>query len=246
MMQENVRGAGRADAKERPDDAGGGHGGFEDIGLEPLVEKIGGAHGHELDERVTLVGRELAETLEQKMELLEIFGIERGGIGRNHREQGLHEAAHGNHHLGEFVVGLGVEAGMSTNVADGFGVIVYAPQVIAVGHGRKCAVEREDFQTVTRKIEFANDLGTEKRDNIRAFGKKKAGEDFFGDGGAAENVATFEDNNLLPCLGEVRGIDQAVVAAADDDNVVELPHSVGLRYDAKERLAAGSKDGPFY
>src|SRR5437762_11603860 len=141
---------------------------------------MGLALGQELDERVTIVGRELAETLEQKMELLEIFGIERGGIGRNHREQGLHEAAHGNHHLGEFVVGLGVEAGMSTNVADGFGVIVYAPQVIAVGHGRKCAVEREDFQAVMRKIEFANDLGAEERDNISAVGKKEDGEDVLG------------------------------------------------------------------
>src|SRR5207247_1869948 len=99
----------------------------------------------------------------QEMELLEIFGIERGGIGGNHREQGLHEAAHRSHHLGEFVVGLGVEAGMSADVADGFGVVVYAPQVIAAGHGRKRAVEWEDFQAVARKIEFTNDLGAKER-----------------------------------------------------------------------------------
>src|SRR5260370_9594649 len=49
MVQENVSGAGGADAEEGADDAGGGHGGFEDVGLEPLVEKIGGALGHELD-----------------------------------------------------------------------------------------------------------------------------------------------------------------------------------------------------
>src|SRR6267143_1139739 len=49
MVQENVSGAGGTDAEEGADDAGGGHGGFEDVGLEPLVEKIGGAHGHELD-----------------------------------------------------------------------------------------------------------------------------------------------------------------------------------------------------
>jgi len=48
-MEENVSGAGRADAEERTDDSGGGHGGFEDVGLEPLIEEVGGAHGHELD-----------------------------------------------------------------------------------------------------------------------------------------------------------------------------------------------------
>src|SRR5206468_9748632 len=159
VMQENVRGAGRADAKEGADDAGCGHGRFEDVGFEPLVEEIGGAHGHELNESVTLVGRKLAETLEQEMELLEIFGIERGGIERNHREHRLHEAAHRGHHLGGFVVGFGVKAGVAANVADGLSVIVYAPEIIAAGHGRERAVEREDFQAVARKIEFANEEG---------------------------------------------------------------------------------------
>ncbi len=49
VMEENIRGAGGTDAEESADDAGGGHGGFEDVGLEPLVQKVGGAHGHELD-----------------------------------------------------------------------------------------------------------------------------------------------------------------------------------------------------
>src|SRR6266403_1345365 len=49
MVQEHVSGAGGTAAAEGADDAGGGHGGFEDVGLEPLVEEIGGAHGHELD-----------------------------------------------------------------------------------------------------------------------------------------------------------------------------------------------------
>jgi len=225
-MQENVRGARRADAKEGADDAGRRHRRFEDVGFEPLVEEIGGAHGHELNESVTLVGRKLAETLEQEMQLLEIFGIERGGIGRNHRQHRLHEAAHRGHHLGEFVVGFGVEAGVAANVADGLSVIVYAPEIIAAGHGRERAVEREDFQAVARKIEFANDFGAKKRDDVRTFGEKKTGEDFFGDSGAAQNVAAFEDDNLLAGLGEVCGVDQAVVATADDDNVVLLPHSV--------------------
>ena len=49
MMEENVGGTGRTNAEKRADDARGGHGGFEDVGLEPLVEEVGGAHGHQLD-----------------------------------------------------------------------------------------------------------------------------------------------------------------------------------------------------
>src|SRR5438552_13511050 len=158
MVEENVGSAGRANAEERAYDSGSGHRRLEDVGFKPLVEKSSGAHGHELDESVAFVGRKFAETLEQEMELLEIFGIERGGIGRNHREHRLHEAAHRGHHLGEFVVGFGVEAGVAANVADGLSVIVYAPEIIAAGHGRERAVEREDFQAVARKIEFANDV----------------------------------------------------------------------------------------
>ena len=53
---------------------------LSDVGFEPLVEEVGGAHGHELDQRVALVGREVAETLHHEMELLEIARIESGGI----------------------------------------------------------------------------------------------------------------------------------------------------------------------
>src|SRR4029077_16278090 len=54
VVEENVGGAGRANAEKSANDAGSGHGGFQDVGFKPLVEKIGGAHGHELDQGVAL------------------------------------------------------------------------------------------------------------------------------------------------------------------------------------------------
>ncbi len=109
-MEQNISRARRANAEKRADDPRGGHRGLEDVGLKPLVEKIGGTHSHELDESVALVGRKAAETLHQKVKLLEIAGLQSGGVGRNHREQRLHEAADRRHHLREFVVGFGVDA----------------------------------------------------------------------------------------------------------------------------------------
>src|SRR5271154_3072296 len=69
VMQQNVRGAGRANSQKRANDARSRHGGLENIGLEPLVEKIGGAHGHELHKGVALVGRKRTESLHQKVQL---------------------------------------------------------------------------------------------------------------------------------------------------------------------------------
>ena len=75
VMEENVGGAGGTNAEECADDAGGGHGGFEDVGFKPLVEEVGGAHGHQLDQGIALVGAEFAESLEHEVKLLEVFGI---------------------------------------------------------------------------------------------------------------------------------------------------------------------------
>src|SRR5207247_10340822 len=109
-------------------------------------------------------------------------------------------------------------------VGDGFGVGVYATEVIAARHGRERAVERKNFQAVARKVEFTNDFGTKERDNVGTFGEKKTGEDFLGDGGAAKNVAAFQDHDLVHRPGKELSVHEPVVAAAEDDHAVVLPH----------------------
>jgi hypothetical protein len=108
--------------------------------------------------------------------------------------------------------------------AAGFGVVVDAPEMVAVGHGRESAVEREDFEAVARKIEVANDFRAQKRDNVGADGEFESGDDFFGDGGAAEDVAAFEDEDFFAGASEIGRVGQAIVAAADDDRVVGFGH----------------------
>jgi hypothetical protein len=84
---------------------------------------------------------------------------------------------------------------------------------------------------VAWEIELANDFGAEERDYVGTFGEEEAGDDFFGDSGAAEYVAAFEDENLFAGFGKVGGINQAVVAAANDDCVVTLRHCAGCSVD---------------
>ena len=145
VMQQNISGSRRTNSKKRSDNAGGGHRGFKYICLKPLIEKISGAHGHELNQCVALVGRKASKALHQEMKLLEIARFERRGVRRNHGQHRLHEAAHRRHHLREFVVGFGVDAGMAANFALRARVIVHSPEVISIGHRRERAIERQDF-----------------------------------------------------------------------------------------------------
>jgi hypothetical protein len=124
------------------------------------------------------------------------------------------------HGFAEFVIGFGVDAGVAGNLAVSFAVVVHAPQVIAAGHGSEWSVERKNFQAVTREIEIADDFRPQQRHYIRAHGELEAGEDFFGAGSAADNVAALEHENFLSGARQVCGVDEAVMAAADYDYIV--------------------------
>ena len=66
--------------------------------------------------------------------------------------------------------------------------------------------------------------GPQQRDDVGADRELEAREDLFGDGRAAEHVAALEHEHLLARAREIGGVDEAVVAAADDDDVVFGSH----------------------
>jgi hypothetical protein len=76
-------------------------------------------------------------------------------------------------------------------------VVAAAKEIIAVGQRREGAVQGNYLEVVLGKFQIADDLGTEQTDHIRADGILKAGIDFFRNCGAANNVATFEHENLF-------------------------------------------------
>ena len=76
-------------------------------------------------------------------------------------------------------------------------VVVHAPQVIAAGHGSKCAIERKNFQAVAGKIEVANDFRPQQRDHVGAHRELESRKDLFRDGRAAEHVPPLEHQNFL-------------------------------------------------
>ena len=133
---------------------------------------------------------------------------------------------------------------MALEFAARLGMIVDAPEVIAVGHGRHGAVERKNFQAVAREVEVADDFRAEKRDDVGKNGELESGNDFFSDGGAAENVAALENQNFLARAGEIGRVYKAVVAAADDNDVVAFRHEDFLRLLCRLRRLRLSRISP--
>src|SRR5215471_11357447 len=99
-------------------------------------------------------------------------------------------------------------------------VIVDAPEVVAVRHRRERAVERQDLEAVPRKIELPDDLRPQQRDDVRCDRELETRKDLLRDGGPAEHVAAFENEDSPPGACEVRRVDEPVVSAADDDDIV--------------------------
>ena len=217
MVKQHVGRPRRAHPEERADDAGRGHRRFQHVGLEPPIEKVDGAHGHELHEVVLVLTRQRAEALDQKQQLSQIARMKRQRIRRQHGKDRLDEPAHLHHPAPVLVIGFGVDARVPRDLPAGLAVIVDAPQVIAVGHRRERAVERQNLEPVSRKVELADDFRSEQRDDVRADGKLEALEDFFGDGRAAEHVTALEHEHFAPGACQVGGGGQAIVPAADDD-----------------------------
>ena len=97
-------------------------------------------------------------------------------------EDRLDEAPHLDHRAAMLVVGFGVEPRVPRDLAARLGVVVDAPEVIAVGHRRERAVERKNLEAVARQVQLADDLGAQQRDDVRTHGEPEAGEDLFRDG----------------------------------------------------------------
>ena len=185
-MQQNVGSAGRPHTEKRSDDARRRHRGLENVGLKPLVEKIDRAHGHELDLVVLVLAGHVLEAASEEEHLHQFARIERCRIRRNHAQNRLHEPAHRLHRLAEFVIGFGVNPGVSGDLAMRLAVIVYAPEIVAIWHGSESAVQRKDFKAMTGQIQIADDLRPQEGHDVRAHREFKSREDFFGASGAAK------------------------------------------------------------
>src|ERR1700681_813198 len=111
---------------------------------------------------------------------------------------------------------------MSRDFTMRFAMIVHSPEVIAVGHRCESAIQWKNFESMAGKIEIANDLRTQQRHDVRANGKPESRKHFFRASRAPEDVAPLQHEHFLTGFGQIGGVGEAVVAAADYDYIVFL------------------------
>ncbi len=68
-------------------------------------------------------------------------------------------------------------------------------------------------------------VGERRAAGMRDGGTFEAGMKFFGDGGAADDGAAFEDERLVAFFREIEGGDERVVAATENDDVALRGHA---------------------
>ena len=131
VVEQDVGRARALDALVRADDPGRAHRRLERVRLEPLVEELRRAHGHELDEDRLLALREPLEAPGEAGQRHQRARVEAGQVGRGDGQDRLDEPGHLDHQLAVFLVRLGVAGRPAAQLADGPAVVVHPPQVVA-------------------------------------------------------------------------------------------------------------------
>ena len=129
---------------------------------------------------------------------------------------------HVMHQHPELVVRVGIEGRVPIQLAARLVMIGPGGEIVPIEHRRDRALERQDLQPVTGKIEVANDLRPQQTHHVRELGELESGNDLLGHRRAAHDVPPLEDEHLFAGAREVRGADEPVVTGTDDDGV-DLP-----------------------
>jgi hypothetical protein len=107
-------------------------------------------------------------------------------------------------------------------------VIAPAGKIISVRQRTQSAIEGNNFEVVLGKVEFADHFWPEEAYDVRTNRVLETRVDFFCDGGAAHEMASLKDKNLLSRLCQVGGGGEAIVAAPYDNRVIFIVHGFDL------------------
>ena len=110
-----------------------------------------------------------------------------------------------------------------------------------VGRGEDGGIRPDQLEAVATKIEVPDHGGMKSTDAVSRSVELESREDLFRDGGAAHDLAPFQDENAESGPAKVGGGDEAVVARSDYDGIV--PHRHRGR-SPRIRNAASRPDAP--
>ena len=190
---------------------------LDPVVLEPLVEEVGGREGEEANGVGDVAAPPVAQAAAEREPARQVG---EGQVRRHGEEQVAQEAGDPFEVAVELDVGLGVaprEAGDRGGVAlevapQGQGAPVGEGHVVVGGDDRGAVA-------VAAQVEGALDLRRHQADDVGGARYRVPGPGLLGHGGAADDAAALQDQDVGPGAGERRGADEAVVSGPDDDRV---------------------------
>jgi hypothetical protein len=215
-----ARGVGPGPGADHPVD---GQARLDLLGLEPVVQQVADAHGHQPGHVGHGAHVQAPVAPGQPEQLAQVRGPARADLGRRLGEQGPQ-------HRGQ-ALQPGVPAGHGVGVALGelgdllvvaAGVVVVDGQRAAVGPGLVGRAHGEQLVAVALQVQVADDPGRHEAHHVRQPGHLDLGRLRPGGvgGGRAPGLGPgLQDHRAGPCPGQVGAGHQPVVAAPDDDRV---------------------------
>ena len=205
------------------------HRGLEHVRLEPLVEQVDRAHGHELERGCAgrcATGAGSAGPCATRR--AKPGTSKRHRVRRHHGEDRLDEARHVRHRLRVLVVGLGVErasggrsrgaSARGRSCARGSRRSASGVKVPSRGRISRPWRGRSSSRMISGR---SSETTYEQTENL------KPGKTSSVTAAPPRTWRRSRTSTFLPGAGQVGGADEAVVAAADDDRVVASRHQAG-------------------
>ena len=208
---------------------------LDDLALEVLLQIVRTAHRPEAQGVVHLGRTQTLEVCAQMHELENVARLERGGIRRRTQQKRSDQATLSEHITREALVGFGIAAGMTGDLAAQGVVIVVEGEMSSIAHERAATVVRNDLQPEARQLERADDLRTQETANVRAVGVGEVLIQAAAHRGTTDVVVALQYEDVQPCACEIARGDEAVVAGSHDDHVA---HRVRPRAVAPSRHEA--------
>ena len=162
------------------------------------------------------------ELLAEIDQFADVARPEAGRVGRGAHQQRLDEAALPRHVAGIAVIGLGIARREAGELAPVRVVVAVVGEIVAIPREHRAALIGDHLQAEARQFEIAHDLGPEQRADIGAVGIEEARRQRAADRRAADPVVLLDHQHVEPGALQIAGVDQPVVAAADDDRVPAL------------------------
>ncbi len=193
---------------------------LEDVGLEVVVQEVRGAAGQQPHGVVERALVHPPEPPTQRRERQDLLGVVAEEVGRRLVEERLERPADHVQVVAVLLVGVRVALAVARDLLEVPAVILGQPQVVAVLHGSERRRHEQRHEAVLGELQVLDDLRPQEREGVRERGEPEAGTQLLGDGGATDEVSPLQDQGPQAGFREVGAVDEAVVAAADDDGVV--------------------------